>query len=457
MIKLTKNQILSWTGGENNFKDYNPEINNVVTDSRKIQENDCYIAIKGENFDGNDFIEQAINNKASVILSNRQSSHKEVITVEDTVIALGNIAKNYLMQFDIKKLAVTGSSGKTTTKDMLYYVFNEHFSTHRTDGNYNNEIGLPLTALNIDKGYEAAIFEMGMSALGEIDYLAQLVRPNIAIITNIGSCHIEILKSQENIFKAKMEISNYLNNDDYLIVNGDDKYLTSLSENEYKFNLIKYGFSGECQLRASDYKAVDGQSEFWVTGMGINRSFTLPAIGLHNVSNALSAIAAGLIYKIPTEKIQAGLMKFQPSKLRMQILEKNNIKYINDSYNANPESMEAVITSFESYARGRRIAVLGDMLELGEFSVAAHERIGRLASEKFDLVFFIGSQMKHAFDNFSTDENTDKRKYHFIDNNIAIEEIKRIIKYGDTILLKGSRGMKLDEIFSALTDDNMEG
>ncbi len=456
MLKLTKNQIHLWTNTENNFSDYNPIVHRIVTDSRQVKKDDCYIAIKGEKFDGNDFINQAIDKGATLVLSSRKSDLQEVISVEDTILALGNIAKNYLKQFDLKKIGVTGSSGKTTTKDMLYYVFNEHFNTHRTDGNFNNEIGLPLTALSIDSTYQAAIFEMGMSALGEIDYLAEIVRPNIAIITNIGSCHIEILKSRENIFKAKMEISNYLSKNDFLIVNADDTFLGSLSDGDYKFNLIKYGFSEDSDLRASDYKVVNEQSEFIVSGLGIKRKFILPSVGIHNVGNALSAIAAGLIYKIPLEEIKLGLMKFQPSKLRMQIIEKNQIKYINDSYNANPESMQAVINSFESYASGRKIAILGDMLELGEFSQEAHKNIGQVANEKFDIVFFIGEQMKFAYDNFKYSRNNDKIKYHFIDNNIAIREIKRIIKYGDTVLLKGSRGMELDQIFYALTDDNME-
>ena len=458
MIKLTKNKIALWTKGSNSFDNYNGEVNRVVIDSRKIQANDCYIAIKGDNFDGNDFINQAIDKGATLVISDRKIDKKEVLRVENTVLALGEIAKEYLKEFNILKLSVTGSSGKTTTKDMLYYVFSEHYNTHRTDGNFNNEIGLPLTALNIDKQYQAAIFEMGMSSLGEIDYLAQMVRPSIAIITNIGTCHIELLKTQDNIFKAKMEIANYLTKGDSLIVNGDDKYLSKLKNENFEYNIIKTGFAQECNLRAHGYNTLDESSTFTVEGLGIKKDFVIPAIGRHNVSNALSVIAAGLISGLSLEEIQAGLMKFEPSKLRMQVLKKNEIKYINDSYNANAESMEAVITSFKGYASGRKIAVLGDMLELGEFSKIAHQKIGELANNNFDIVFFIGEQMKYAYEAFGGEEDQNKRKYHFIDKNLAINKIKNIIKSGDTVLFKGSRGMKLDEVYFALIEDvSMEG
>ncbi len=458
MIKLTKNQIMSWTKGENSFHNYNKEVSRVVTDSRKVDTGDCYIAIKGENFDGNDFVDQAIDNGAIVVISDKKIDRQEVITVKNTTLALGKLAKAYLHQFNIKKLAVTGSSGKTTTKDMLYYAFAEHYNTHRNDGNFNNEIGMPLTALNIDEKYEAAIFEMGMSSLGEIDYLAQIVRPNIAIITNIGTCHIELLKSQDNIFKAKMEITNYMTKEDYLIVNGDDKFLSKLKDEDFEFNIIKTGFTIGSDLRAINYHTFGETSKFTAEGLGIKQDFIIPAIGKHNVSNALNVIATCLISNVSIEEIQAGLMKFEPSKLRMQIIQENGIKYINDSYNANPESMEAVLSSFESYASGRKIGILGDMLELGEFSKSAHEKIGYIANEALDIAFFIGGQMKYAYDAFGEEKNNDIRKYHFIDKNLAITEIKNIINSGDTVLFKGSRGMKLDELLASLIEnESMEG
>lgn len=458
MIKLTKNQIMSWTNGENAYENYNPDVFRVVTDSRKVEIGDCYIAIKGENFDGNNFINQAIDNGAIVVISDRKIDIKEVIKVNNATLALGKLAKAYLDQFNIKKLAVTGSSGKTTTKDMLYFAFHEHFNTHRNDGNFNNEIGMPLTALNVDEQCQAAIFEMGMSSLGEIDYLAEIVRPNIAIITNIGTCHIELLKSRENIFKAKMEIANYMTKDDYLIVNGDDNFLSKLQNDDFEFNVIKTGFEAGCNLRASNYKALGETSKFNVEGLGIKQDFIIPTIGKHNVSNAISVIATCLIAGLTVDEIQVGLMKFEPSKLRMQIVSKNGIKYINDSYNANPESMEAVISSLESYALGRKIGILGDMLELGEFSKSAHEQIGLLAKEVLDITFFIGEQMMYAYEAFGDEKNKDIRKYHFIDKNLAISEIRNIINNGDTVLFKGSRGMKIDEIFADLiNNENMEG
>ena len=452
MKKLSKIKIMKYTNGINEYEEYNPLIDLVVTDSREVKKDCLYVALKGENFDGHDFIEDAIKMGASLILSEKKYDSKEIIKVENTYLALGELSKGYLNEFNIKKIGITGSSGKTTTKDMVYHALSARYETHRTIGNFNNHIGLPLTALSIEEKDDIAVFEMGMSELWEIDYLCKLTNPHIGIITNIGTAHIGNLKTQENIFKAKMEISNYMTKQDLLIVNGDDSYLSKLKKEECSFRLIKYGFSEKNDLIAYDYKSDSKNSIFKVKGMDREFNITLPAIGKHNVLNSLSAIATCIELGMRDEEIQKGLSGFKPSKHSIDIREIDGIKIINDSYNANPESITAVLESFKDYGQGRRIAILGDMLELGDISEIKHREIGEKALKESDICIFIGNEMKHAKEAALSSLENGKIIYHFIDKNLAINEIKGIIKYGDIILIKGSRGMKLDELADGLID-----
>lgn len=452
-MKLTKKQILSYLNKENKIEDlhndYDPVVNEVSLDSRKINEGSLYVAVKGENNDGNSYIDMAVKNGAKLVITSADTNLKEAVIVEDTVISLGDIAKGYIDEFDIMKLAVTGSSGKTTTKDMLYYIFSKAMPVIATRGNFNNELGLPLTVLRLEDSHRAAIFEMGMSSLGEIEYLCSIVRPQIALITNIGSCHIEHLKSRDNIFKAKMEITSFFNEDNILIVNGDDEYLSSLDENDHPYKIIKCGFSQKNDIVISDYYIMDQMARFTISGMDIKKEFRIPAIGRHNALNAALCIAAALSMNISPEDISKGLLDFIPSQLRMDIKSKNGITLINDSYNANPESMKAVISSIRDYPSKRRIAVLADMLELGDISEISHKEVIESALAEFDVVIVIGESMRRAADHINSSKYVENL-IAFDDNDMAISRIKSIIKYGDTVLIKGSRGMRLDALAQKL-------
>lgn len=452
-MKITKNQILYYLNKKHEvtdrFPEYDAEINDVSTDSRKIKDGDLYIAIKGENNDGNDYINMAVQNGAKLVLTSVRTDLKQALIVDDTVKALGDIARGYIEEFDIKKLAVTGSSGKTTTKDMLYYIFSKAMPVIATRGNFNNEIGLPLTAFRLDADQRAAIFEMGMSSLGEIEYLCSIVKPQIGIITNIGSCHIEHLKTRENIFKAKMEIASYFGEDNILIVNGDDEYLSKLKPEDHPYRIIKCGFSETNDIIISNYHIKDEMTVFTVSGMDIDREFVIPAIGRHNAINASLCIAAAACSRISCEDIAKGLLDFMPSQLRMDIQKKNGITIINDSYNANPESMKAVISSIGDYAAQRRIAVLADMLELGDISDISHRQVIKAALEEFDIVIGVGSNMIEA-SRFINSKGSVQNLFVFDDNDMALTKIKSIMKYGDTVLIKGSRGMKLDQVAQKL-------
>lgn len=453
MKKISKLEIMEFIDGKNNYKDYNPFISNVVTDSRMVKKGSLYVALEGENFDGHDFIEEAIKKGAFLVISQKNKSGKEIINVEDTYKALGKLSQAYLKCFNIKKVGITGSSGKTTTKDMVYHALSSKFKSHRTIGNFNNHIGLPLTVLSLEEDDEVGVFEMGMSELLEIDYLANLVRPNFGIITNIGTSHIENLKTRENIFKAKMEICNYMTEKDILIVNGDDEFLSKLNKKDFEFRIIKFGFGKSNDIIAYDYSSDSKNSIFKVKAEKREFIVEIPAIGRHNVLNCLAAIAISIELNLSNQEIQKGLKSFKPSKLRIDIREVNGAKLINDSYNANPESMKAVIESLNDYGLGRKVAILGDMLELGDLSRTKHEEIGEIAIKNCDICIFIGTEMKFASDFASKYKKSDKSIYHFIDRNIAMNQIKGIINYGDIVLIKGSRGMKLDEIAEFLLEN----
>ena len=452
-MKLTKNQILKYLNEKYQIKDrfpeYDPFIDEVSTDSRDIKGESFYIAIKGENNDGNDYIDMAVENGAKLILTSSRTDLKQAIIVKDTVESLGDIARGYIEEFDITKLAVTGSSGKTTTKDMLYYIISQAMPAIATRGNFNNEIGLPLTAFRLENSHKAAVFEMGMSSLGEIEYLCSIVQPHIAIITNIGSCHIEHLKSRENIFKAKMEITSFFDEENILIVNGDDEYLGTLNSADHTYRIIKCGFSQKNDIIISNYHIEDQMAKFTISGMDIDRDFLIPVIGRHNAINASLCIAAAACMNIPDENIAKGLLDFKPSQLRMDIKRKNGITLINDSYNANPESMKAVISSIGDYVSKRKIAVLADMLELGDISDISHRDVIKEALAEFDIVIVIGENMKKAAESIISSFEI-QNLLVFDHNGMAINKIKSIMKYGDTVLIKGSRGMKLDQVAQKL-------
>ena len=444
--------ILKITNGKLICGDENIEVNDFSKDTREIKDGDTYIAIKGERFDGNDFCQNAVDSGAKACIVSKDIgaiNGATIIKVEDTLKALQDIARYKRMQYDIPVVAVTGSVGKTSTKDLIASVVSEEYKTLKTKGNYNNEIGLPLTVLSL-KDEEAMVVEMGMNHFGEIRKLTNIAKPTVAVITNIGTAHIGNLGSRENILKAKLEILEGLQGNTVIINNDNDLLHKWALENKDKYNIITYGISNESLYMAKNIKSYEDKSEFIVCSKTeINdENICVPVGGEHFVLNSLCAIAVGEYLKVPTEKIIKGIANLELTKKRMEILKsKSGATVINDTYNANYDSMKAAITYLKEIENKRKIAILGDMLELGDYSKELHEKVGKEVDSNIDILITIGKEAKYI-------AKESKAKQIIECDNIeeAIEKIKEIETKDDAILLKASNGMKLFEIANALCE-----
>ena len=444
--------ILKITNGKLICGDENIEVNDFSRDTREIKEGDAYIALKGERFDGNDFCKNAVDNGAKVCIVSKdieKINGTTIIKVEDTLKALQDIATFKRMQYDIPVVAVTGSVGKTSTKDLIAGVVSEEYKTLKTKGNYNNEIGLPLTVLSL-KDEEAMVVEMGMNHFGEIRKLTNIAKPTVAVITNIGTAHIGNLGSRENILKAKLEILEGLKGNTVIINNDNDLLHKWALENKDKYNIITYGITNESDYMAKNIKSYEDKSEFTVSSKTDinNKNILVPVGGEHFILNSLCGVAVGEYLKVPTEKIIDGIAKLELTKKRMEILKsKSGATVINDTYNANYDSMKAAIAYLKAIKNKRKIAILGDMLELGDYSKELHEKVGVEVDSKIDILITIGKEAKYIAEK-------SKAKQIIECDNIeeAIEKIKKIETKDDAILLKASNGMKLFEIANALCE-----
>lgn len=447
MVEMYLQDIIKATGAKSKFpKDYNPLIGKIEKDSRLVDKTSIYLAIIGENLDGHKFIPSALENGAIAALSQNESEDDRVLVVENTYQALKDIAIYYLKRYSIKRFAVTGSSGKTTTKDMLYYALSEAGNTLRNEGNLNSEIGLPLTVLNLDSKHEYGIFEMGMYNFGEIQYLADIIRPEIAIITNIGKVHLMQMKTQENIFKAKMEIAEYMGQGDILVVNGDDKYLCKVKEMNKPYKVVTYGFGDNCDYKVKSYEETNEGYNVKTIINNEEKQFFVPVLGIHNISNAMSIVAACTEAGIEFEKISKGISQFKPSGLRMEIKNIGNKLIINDCYNANPDSMEGTIPVAVNMAKERMVMVLGDMRELGDISEKCHRDLGKNIADKADVLIAVGKEMEYAAEE-AIKNGLDKSNVHCFKNATeAAEKINDLLRENDTVFIKGSRGIALEQV-----------
>jgi len=425
--------------------DASKEIHKVIIDSRQDGTGGVFFAIKGEATDGHLYIDQAVeNNVTAIVVHNDLEIDKvntAVIKVTDTTQALLDFAGYYKSLFNIPVVAITGSCGKTTTKDIIASVLSQKFNTLKTRGNYNNQTGLPQNIFNLNSSHQMAVLEMGMSNFGEIYNMAKRVKPDIAVITNIGYSHIEYLKSRENILKAKTEILSFFNEKNIAVINGDDDYLKNISSDNYK--IYKVG------VHAGDIK-VEGIRQI-KSGIEFNvgdEKYCFPLIGIHNVYNCLYAITIAKIYGLSHSQIQAGFDAFKPSANRMDIKEHNGYTIINDAYNSNPAAAKAALDVLKNIDKqGRKIAVLADMLELGQFSKSLHEEIGKYAANcEIDMLITIGKEAQYIFT--SAKEAGVANAEYFTDNKSASNYIQSIIRPGDIILFKGSRGMRLEQIIN---------
>ena len=404
------------------------KIENIIMDSRKVQKGDLFFAINN----GNKYINEVLEKGASIIVAdNYLGDDKRVFKVLNTVEFMQKFAKEYREALGLKVIAITGSNGKTTTKDMIYSVLSRKYITKKTEGNYNNHIGLPFTILQLKEKDEIVVLEMGMSGFGEIDLLSSIAKPDIGVITNIGDSHLEFLKTRENVFKAKTELLNYVSSENTYII-GDDQYLKNVVGN-------KIGFSRENNFVIEDFIDSNDGMSFKVE----NSEYILNLNGKHNALNAGIAIAIGKRFDLTSEEIKEGLKNLHLTPMRFQKIEKENLIYINDAYNASPISMEYSLNTFDKlYNNMKKIVVLGDMLELGEKEIEFHrEIIEKALSIKCDKIYLYGERMKKAYD--LLEKNDKIRCFNNKENIVKLiaNEIEKI-----AVLLKGSRGMKLEEI-----------
>ena len=422
-------------------------INRVSIDSRDVDENTLFFAIKGERFDGHDFVEDVAEKGVGAIVCHKKvECSAPVIYVEDTKDALLDLASYYKSTIpDLLLIALTGSVGKTTTKEMVACVMAQKGETLKTEGNFNNEIGMPRTLFRLEETTKNAVIEMGMDGFGQISVLTNCAKPDCAIITNIGVSHIEILGSRDGILQAKLEILEGLKKGSPVFLNGDNDKLASVKLDDYK--VIFFGIENEnCDVRAVDIKEIGLSTEFTAIKGDIKQKITIPTVGIHNVYDALTAFAVGLEYGVSPENIAKGLRDYTPSGMRQRIKEVNGVTFIEDCYNASPDSQKAGLNSLCKIAKGKKIAVLGDMLELGSFSEEAHRMVGEYASEcGVDVLYTVGEESKYMAD--SALKSGLKNVRNFTDKKELTEILINELHKGDTILFKASRGMKLEEIF----------
>lgn len=436
-------EILKITNGKLICGDEDLDIQNFEKDTRIIQKGDMYVAIKGEKFDGNDFYKDAINKGAVACLMSKEPDEKigSIVLVENTVKAIQQIAAYKRSQVDIPVVAVTGSVGKTSTKDIVAAVMSQKYKVLKTQGNLNNDIGLPFTLLRLHDE-NAIVVEMGMNHFGEISLLTSIAKPTLAIITNIGTAHIGNLGSRENILKAKLEILEGLQGNSVIINNDNDLLSDWAEKKKEKYNIITYGINNKnSKYVAEDIHSYEDRSEYRIDG----REVVVPVGGEHFVLNSLCAIAVGRYFDIPMEKITEGISGFELTKGRMEIEKaKCGASIINDTYNANYDSMKAAIEYLEKIEGKRKIAVLGDMKELGEYSESLHRKVGEEVKD-IDILITIGELAK------CIEETADVREMlHFDNNESALEYLKKIMKKDDIILLKASNSMKFGDIAKEL-------
>lgn len=444
---LTLGQIAKATGGK--LKGFDGVVTAVSTDSRDIPRGCLFVALEGERFDGHEFVKTAADKGAAAVLCHKKTDCRvPVILVENTGAALLALAGYYRNSFDeLTVIGLTGSVGKTTTKEMTAAVLAEKYNTLKTEGNLNNEIGMPKTLFRLDRHTQAAVIEMGMSNFGEISRMARCARPDIGIITNIGVSHIEYLGSRDGILSAKLEILDGMKKGSVLIVNGDDDKLLTVSAPDYK--IISFGIDNQnAEIRAADITESEGMTVFTVYFPGGTQEIVLPTVGKHNVYNALAAFTVGLLVDILPQHIAAGLKNYMPSGMRQRIRQVNGIAVIEDCYNASPDSQRAAINVLSGRTGGRRIAVLGDMLELGAYSETAHTEVGGYTENKnIDVLFTYGNEAKYIAKGAKGFVETIKQ---FTDKDALTAELKNTLSGGDTVLFKASRGMKLEDVINSL-------
>lgn len=443
--KMTSGEIIVF--GEDRYAD------NIAVDSRKAIHNTAFFALKGENTDGHKFALSAVKNGATICIVNRKIEGLDCyqIKVDDVNRALLNFTRRYRMLFNIPLIAVTGSAGKTSTKEMISSVLSEKFTTMKTIGNLNSTTGLPLTISSLDYNDEIAVVEMGMSHRGEIAPLSKAVKPNCAVITNVGLSHVENLGSKYEISREKLDITKGMQKGDLLLVNGDDEFLSTLTSPD--LNVIKFGmFRDKVNFRAYNCNFTNKDVTFDIQYRKKEYNFKVNIPGDYGVYNALCAIYIGFYYGLSYEEIQKGIYSFESGENRMKQSTLYNATIINDTYNSNPDALNEALKTLKRIAGNKTtVAVLGDMLELGIISKNEHCNAGKTAFKYgIDKVYTIGKDSRFISDSFSQFCPNKNNVKHFTDSNELIKFLKMNINKNDVILFKGSRGMHLDRVIKEL-------
>lgn len=454
MIERNLGQIAEMLGGslcDPNYKDV--KISGVSTDSRTIQENNLYIPLVGEVFDGRLFVKECEDKGASAFLIDRDYEIKNNISipyirVDDTLKALQDLARSYRKELNVKVIGITGSNGKTTTKDLLYEVLSTKYKTQKTIGNLNNEIGVPKTILSLNEDTEIAVVELGTDRFGDISLTSNIALPDIAIITNIGDSHLHNLKSKEGILKAKMEIVEGLSDDGIFIYNGDDETMKKeIASYKVDQKIISFGLEDDNDFVVKEVPSTPAKVSFSHDG----ETYDIPLLGRHNIYNGACCLLIANILGLDANEVKSGLVKVRPANNRSSMIELDGFDVLDDSYKSNPQSLRSGLATcklLDGY--NNKIVVLGDMLELGDKEDELHYEVGLDIDPKdIHYCLFFGNLSYHmykgALNNFPKD-----RAFHFTDKDDLIDKLKSLITKSTLVFVKGSHGMHMEEIIESI-------
>jgi UDP-N-acetylmuramoyl-tripeptide--D-alanyl-D-alanine ligase len=449
MNKLSISQVAEFAGAKISAGEGNIFVNKVSTDSRTVKPGNLFVALRGENFDGHKFIESAAKEGAAgaIVDLNWQGKvpdHFAILRTEDTLRAYQDLAANYRKSLPLKVIGITGSNGKTSTKDFAASVLSRRFRVTKTEGNFNNHVGLPRTILEATSDDQVAVWEMGMNHPGEIAALAKIAAPDAAIITNIGIAHVEFMGSREAIAKEKGALAQAIGSEGTVILNADDLFSQKIAIRT-RAKLVFAG-TNSGTVRAAEIRQSAEGSEFTILEGAHRCRAQLPVPGLHMVQNAMLAVAAGRVFGLSIEECAAGLVSAPLTKARLQMKQIHGVQFIDDSYNANPESMKAALrTLVELDVDGKRIAVLGEMRELGEESESGHREVGECAAElRIDQLIAIGE--KGAIIARAAEKSGLEKSAAVGSTSEAAEMLADIAGAGDLVLIKGSRSARTEQV-----------
>ena len=444
---ITLKQAAQWCGGS-----VAPEYENVAFsganfDTRRLQAGELFVALVGAR-NGHDFARAAMDKGAAAVLASQTlDADIPAIYVKNTETALQDIARCRRSQLKVRCVGITGSVGKTTTKEMTAAVLSAAYVTQKTAENFNNGIGLPVTVLGLTPDCEAAVIEMGMNHAGELSCLTRIAQPDIAVITNVGTMHIENLGSREGILRAKLEMLEGLRPGGVAVFNGDDDMLRSVAA---QYHALTFGRNENNDVRAENVRVGEERTSFTVTGFGKTFDVSLPIAGEHYVLDALAAITVGLQCGVAPEAMAAALVDFHNTGMRQRQYSRDGLHIIEDCYNAGPESMRAALKVLKA-AHGRRIAVLGGMLELGDYAPQAHFEVGQAAAQSADALFAYGACSGEYVRGAQTSGMAQAQS--FATHEALVEALRETVRPGDTLLVKGSRGMKMERVLGLLFNE----